>query len=75
MKIETHKANPDHSLTFEDIAVQAITICIETTPDWNTRIDAAITEAAHNNLTQPTEGTATDLTMTHSPITLQIIPA
>ena len=38
---------------------------IEATLDHKTRIDAAIIEAAHNNLTQPTEDTATDLTVTH----------
>ena len=60
MKIETGKANPDHSLTFKDIAAQAMAICTEAILDCNTRIDVAITEAAHNNLTQPTEEKATD---------------
>ena len=64
MKIETGKADPDHSHTFKDIAAQAIAICIEATPDCNTGIDAATTEAAHNDLAQPREDTATDLTMT-----------
>ena len=44
----------DHSLIFEDIAAQAIAISIEVTLDSNTKIDAAITEAAHDNLTLPT---------------------
>ena len=39
--------------------------CIEVTLDHNTGIDAAITEAAHNDFTQPTEDTATDVTVTH----------
>ena len=38
---------------------------MEASLDHNTRIDAITTEAAHDDLTQPTEDTATDLTMTH----------
>ena len=37
----------------------------EDTLDHNIRIDVATTEAAHDDLTQPTEDTATDLAMTH----------
>ena len=48
MMIETDKANPDHSLTFEDITAQVITIPIEATLDHNTGIDAATTGAAHD---------------------------
>ena len=40
-------------------------ICTEAALDHNTGIDAATTEAAHDNLTQPTEDTATDPTETH----------
>ena len=40
-------------------------IHIEATLDHNTGIEAATTDAAHNDVTQPTEDTATDLTMTH----------
>ena len=40
-------------------------ICIEAAPDHNTEIDTATTEAAHDDLTQPTEATATDIAMTH----------
>ena len=65
MKIETGNANPNHSPTFEDITAQVIVIQIEVSLDHNTRIDTTITGAAHNKLTQPTEDTATDLTMTH----------
>ena len=65
MKIETGKANPDHSHTFKDIAAVAIAICIEATLDCNTRIDAPTIEADHYDLAQPREDTATDLTMTH----------
>ena len=65
MKIKTGKANPDHSPTTKDIAAQDIAINIEATLDHNTRIDAAITKAAHNDLNQPTEDTARDLAMTH----------
>ena len=65
MKIETGEADPDHSLTFKDIKAQAIMICMETTLDYNTGIDAAITEAPHDNLTQLTEDAATHLTMIH----------
>ena len=65
MTIETDKANPDHSLTFEDIGAQVIMISIEATLDHNTGIDAATTGAAHDDLAQPTEDTATDLTVTH----------
>ena len=65
IKIETGKANPDHSPTFEDIAAQVITIHIETTLDHNTRIDTTTTGATHDDLTQPTEETATDLAMAH----------
>ena len=64
MKIETGEADPDHSLIFKDITAQAITICIEAALGHNTQIDAAITEAAHDNITPPTEDTATDLTVT-----------
>ena len=39
-------------------------IHIEATLDHNTGIDTATTETAHDNLAQPTEDTATDLTMT-----------
>ena len=39
--------------------------CIEAALDCNTEIDAAITEAAHDHLTQPMEDTATDHAMTH----------
>ena len=65
MKIETGYANPDHSPTFKDIAAQVIVICIEATLDHDTWIDAATTGATHDDLTQPTEDTATDLAMTH----------
>ena len=40
-------------------------IHIEAVINCNTEIDAAITEAAHNDFTQHTEDTAADLTMTH----------
>ena len=65
MKTENGKGNPDHSLIFKDITAQAIMICIEAALDCNIEIDAAITEAAHDNLTPPTENTATDFIMTH----------
>ena len=65
MKTETGKANPDHGLIFKDITTQANVICIEAALDHNTEIDAAITEAAHDNLTPPIENTATDLAVTH----------
>ena len=65
MKIETGKADPDHSPTFKDIAAQAIMIHIEATLDHNTGIDAATTGAAYDNLTQLTEDTATDHAVTH----------
>ena len=65
MKIKTDEADPDHSLTSKDTAAQTIVICIEANLDCNTRIDAAITEAAHDDLMQPTEDTATDLAVTH----------
>ena len=61
MKTERGEANPDHSLTFQDIAAQAIIICIEATLYHTTEIDAAITELAHDNLTPQTADTATDL--------------
>ena len=64
MKKETGEANPDHSLIFEDIKAQAIAIHIEATLDHNTKIDTAITEVAHDDLSPPTEDTVTDLTMT-----------
>ena len=38
---------------------------MEATLDHNIEIDAATTEAAHDNSAQPTEDTATDLAMTH----------
>ena len=64
VKTETSKANPDHSLIFKDITAQAIVIHIEATLDHGTEIDAAITEASHDNLTPTTVDTATYLTVT-----------
>ena len=63
--IKTGKANPDHSPTTKDITAQVIMIHIEGTLDHNTEIDAATTEVSHDNLTQPTEDTATYLAITH----------
>ena len=65
VKIETGKADPDHSATTEDITTQVIMIHIEAALDHNTEIDAPTTEIAHDVLTQPTEDTTTDITMTH----------
>ena len=65
VKVETDEADPDHSLSFDDTTAWAIVICIEVTLDHNTSIDTVITEAANDELTQPTEDTATDLTVTH----------
>ena len=65
MKIESDNANPDHSPIFKDITAQVIAIHIETAPDHNTGIDTATTGAVHDDLPQPTEDTATDLTVTH----------
>ena len=67
VKIETGKADPDHSPTFKDITAQVIVICIEATLDCNTRTDVATTGAAHDDLTQTTEDTTSYLTMTHHP--------
>ena len=65
MKIEKGEADTDYSPTFKDIAAQVIAIHIETALGHNTGIDAANTGAAHDDLVQPTEDTATDLAMTH----------
>ena len=65
MKIETGKANPDYSPTFNDITAQVIRIHIEAALDHNTGIDAATTGTAHDNLTQSIEDTVMDLTMAH----------
>ena len=65
MKIETGEANPDHSPSFKDLTAWVIAIHIEATLDHNTRVDATTTGAAHNDLTQSTEDTATNLTVTH----------
>ena len=65
MKVETGKVNPDHSPAFEDIVAWVIAIHIEATLDHNTRIDAATTGEAYDDLTQPTEDTAANLAMTH----------
>ena len=54
-----------HSPTTEDITAWVFTIHIEAALDHNTEIDAATTEVAHDNLTQPAGDTATDLTVTH----------
>ena len=64
MMIETDEANPDHSLTFKDIAAP-IAIHIEATLGHNDRIDAATRGAAHGDLVPPIEATAIDLTMKH----------
>ena len=50
---------------FKDITAQAIAIHKEAALDHNTKIDAAITEPAYDNLTPSIEDTATDLAMTH----------
>ena len=65
MKIETGKANPDYNSTFKEVTAQVIMIHIEATLDNSTGIDAATTGAAHDDVTQPTVDTATDITMTH----------
>ena len=65
MKIETGEANPDHRLILGDIAVQVIMICTEATLGHNTGINAATTEIAHDDPTHATEGTVTDLNVTH----------
>ena len=65
MIIETGKANPDHSLTFEDITAQVIMIPIEATLDHSNRIDAATTGAAHDDLAPPIEATAINFATTH----------
>ena len=65
VKIGTDGVNPDHSLTTERITAQVIIYCIEATLDHNTGVDAATTGAVHDDLTQPTETTATDPTMPH----------
>ena len=63
MKIETDKANPDHSLILGDITAGVIMTHIEASVDCNTETDAPTTGAVHDGLTQPTEDTATDLTL------------
>ena len=65
MKIKPGKSDPDHSPTIKHITAQVITIYREATLDYNTGIDAATTGAAHDDLTQPTEDIAADITMTH----------
>ena len=64
VKIETDKANPDHSLILGDITVKVIPIHIEASLDCSTEIDATTTGAIHSDLIQPTEDAATDLAMT-----------
>ena len=64
MMIETGKADPGHSPTTQDIIAQIIVIHIETTLDHNTGKGTVTSEVAHDDLTYPTEDTATDLTMT-----------
>ena len=65
MRIETDKADPEHSLNLGDITAQVIATHIEATLDCNTEIDATTTGTVHNDLTQPTEDTAADLSMTN----------
>ena len=65
VKIETGKANPDNSPTFEEITAWVNTIHIEATLHHNTEIDVTTTGAAHDNLGQTTKDTATDLAVTH----------
>ena len=65
LKIETGEADLDHSPTFEDITAWVIAIHIEATLAHNTGIDAITTGAAHDDLNQPTEDTATDFAVTH----------
>ena len=64
IKTVTGKANPDHSLIFEDITAQAIAIYIEVALEHNTDIDAAIIEPAPDSVTPTTVDTVTDLTVT-----------
>ena len=61
---DTDETNPDHSLILGDIAALVITIHIEAVLDHNTEIDMTTIGAVHDDLAQPTEDTATDLTMT-----------
>ena len=65
IKKETVKADPDHNLTFENIAAWVITILTEVIQGHNTEIDAAIIGVAHNDCAPHIEATATDLTVTH----------
>ena len=59
------KANPDHSPILAAITAQIIVIHIEAALECTKGIDTATTGAVHNDLTQPIEDTATDLTVTH----------
>ena len=74
VKIQTGKANPDHSPTTEDIAAQVIAFHAEATVDYNTGIDVATTEAAHDELAQPTWDTQPQTLPWHTTsVTLQTI--
>ena len=64
MKIETGKADPDQ-LHYQRHHSSHNCDSHRGHSRYNTGIDAATTEAAHDNLAQPTENTATDLTMVH----------
>ena len=64
MKTETDEANPDHSLILGDIRSQVFMNHIEATLDQNTDIDATTTGAVHDDLTQATQDTATNLAVT-----------
>ena len=65
--IKTDEANPDHSLTIEDITAQVIMIPIEAAVDHNVGTDTATTGAVHGDLTQSKEATIAtiDLATTH----------
>ena len=67
MELERDKPDPDHSLTTKDITAQTIAIHTEATLGHYVGTDATTTEVAHDDLTQSTEATATNinLTMTH----------
>ena len=65
MKTETEKSQSRSQSHFQrHCGSSHHAICIEAALDHNTEIDAAITEAAHDILTPPTEDIATDLTVT-----------
>ena len=60
-----NETGPDYRPTHKDISVWVTMICTVATLDHNSGRDTATTETAHDDISQHTADTATDLNVTH----------